>query len=132
MIPIRESTQGTLYAYILRERVWFWDGEEEEAHCWHLIVRREIDSPEEIKYSLSNASEETSIERLAFMQGQRFWVERALQDVDFLDPNNPRQLMRRLRRLFNRSRLDKMEVNILRGILSAAQDMARAAGAGRP
>ena len=80
MIPIRESTRGTLYVYILRERVWVWDGEEEEAHCWHLIVRREIDSPKEIKYSLSNASKETSIERLAFMQGQRFWVERALQD----------------------------------------------------
>jgi hypothetical protein len=29
---------------------------------------------------LSNASEETSNERLAFMQEQRFWVERALQD----------------------------------------------------
>jgi len=80
VIPIRESTQGTLYAYILHQRVWVWDGEEEEAHCWHLIVRREIDSPKEIKYSLSNASEETSVERLAFMQGQRFWVERALQD----------------------------------------------------
>jgi SRSO17 transposase len=80
IIPIRETTQGTLSAYILQERVWVWDGEEEEAHCWHLIVRREIDSPKEIKYSLSNASEETSVERLAFMQGQRFWVERALQD----------------------------------------------------
>ena len=80
MIPIRESTQGTLYAYILHQRVWVWDGAEQEAHCWHLIVRREINSPEEIKYSLSNAPDETSIERLAFMQGQRFWVERALQD----------------------------------------------------
>jgi len=77
IIPIRETTQGTLSAYILQGRVWVWDGEEEEAHCWQLIVRREIDSPKEIKYSLSNASEETSVERLAFMQGQRFWVERA-------------------------------------------------------
>ncbi|PXF58631.1 MAG: transposase [Candidatus Methanogaster sp.] len=80
MIPIRETTQGTLYAYILQERVWVWDGEEEEAHCWHLIIRLEIDSPKEIKYSLSNASKDSSVERLAFMQGQRFWVERALQD----------------------------------------------------
>ncbi|PXF54732.1 MAG: hypothetical protein C4B59_17750 [Candidatus Methanogaster sp.] len=80
MLPIRESTRGTLSAYILQGRVWVWDGEEEEAHCWHLIVRREIDSPKEIKYSLSNASKDSSVERLAFMQGQRFWVERALQD----------------------------------------------------
>jgi len=46
-------------------------------------------------------------------------------DVDFLDPDNPRQLMRRLRRLFNRSHLDRMEVNILRGIFSAAQKSRR-------
>ncbi len=77
MIPIRETTRGTLYAHILQERVWVWEGGGEEAHCWHLIIRREIDLPKEIKYSLSNASEEKSIERLAFMQGQRFWVERA-------------------------------------------------------
>ncbi|MFO7603007.1 MAG: RNA methyltransferase [Gammaproteobacteria bacterium] len=47
--------------------------------------------------------------------------ETALTEIGFLDPKAPRQLMRRLRRLFNRARLDLMEVNILRGILSAAQ-----------
>ncbi len=48
-------------------------------------------------------------------------LERTVIDIGFLDPDNPRQLMRRLRRLFNRSRLDRMELNILRGILTAAQ-----------
>ncbi|MCL5801026.1 MAG: hypothetical protein M1283_00535, partial [Gammaproteobacteria bacterium] len=48
-------------------------------------------------------------------------LEQALTDIGFLDPANPRQLMRRLRRLFNRARLDKIEINILRGILTAAQ-----------
>jgi hypothetical protein len=47
---------------------------------WHLIVRREIDSPETIKYTLSNAPEPMPTHRLARMQAQRFWVERALQD----------------------------------------------------
>jgi len=47
--------------------------------------------------------------------------EVALTEIGFLNPKAPRQLMRRLRRLFNRARLDRMEVNILRGILSAAQ-----------
>lgn len=47
--------------------------------------------------------------------------ETALTEIGFLDPKAPRLLMRRLRRLFNRARLDRMEVNILRGILSAAQ-----------
>ena len=52
-------------------------------------------------------------------------LERALVDIGFLDPANPRLLMRRLRRLFNRVRLEKTEVNILRGILTEAQKRAR-------
>lgn len=46
-------------------------------------------------------------------------LENVLEDIRFLDPENPRHLMRRLRRLFVRARPDKNEVNILRGILTA-------------
>ncbi|MDJ0927783.1 MAG: RNA methyltransferase [Gammaproteobacteria bacterium] len=46
-------------------------------------------------------------------------LERALVAGDFIDPENPRHLMRRLRRLFNRARLDSNELAILRGMLSA-------------
>lgn len=46
-------------------------------------------------------------------------LERVLLASGFLDPANPRHLMRRLRRLFNRARLDENELNILRGILAA-------------
>jgi len=48
-------------------------------------------------------------------------LERVLRDSGFLKPDNPRALMRRLRRLFNRSRLDEKELNIMRGILSALE-----------
>lgn len=48
-------------------------------------------------------------------------LERIMVDVGFLDPKNPRQLMRRMRRLFNRARVEKTEVNILRGVLSAIE-----------
>jgi tRNA (cytidine32/uridine32-2'-O)-methyltransferase len=44
-------------------------------------------------------------------------LERTLVDIEFLDPNNPRQLMPRLRRLLLRAVPDKVEVNVLRGIL---------------
>ncbi len=52
---------------------------------------------------------------------ERFYehLEKTLTDVSFLDPENPRHLMRRLRRLFIRAQVDKNEVNILRGILAA-------------
>lgn len=46
-------------------------------------------------------------------------LEQVLTDLRFLDPNNPRRLMRRLRRLFIRVRPDKNELNILRGVLAA-------------
>ncbi|MDP6968853.1 MAG: tRNA (cytosine(32)/uridine(32)-2'-O)-methyltransferase TrmJ [Gammaproteobacteria bacterium] len=48
-------------------------------------------------------------------------MQQTLVDIDFLDPANPRQLMPRLRRLYLRARPDKVETNILRGILSATQ-----------
>ena len=48
-------------------------------------------------------------------------LEQVLIELDFLDPANPRQLMRRLRRLYNRARPDENEINILRGMLAAAQ-----------
>lgn len=46
-------------------------------------------------------------------------LEQVLIEIDFLNPAQPRQLMRRLRRLFSRSRPDQNELNILRGILTA-------------
>lgn len=52
-------------------------------------------------------------------------LQRALVGSGFLDPDNPRQLMRRLKLLFNRARLDKTEINILRGILTAMEQGAR-------
>ncbi|GLS26137.1 tRNA (cytosine(32)/uridine(32)-2'-O)-methyltransferase TrmJ [Marinibactrum halimedae] len=45
-----------------------------------------------------------------------------LEHIGFLEPSNPRQTMTRLRRLYNRARLDEMEINILRGILTATQN----------
>ncbi len=41
--------------------------------------------------------------------------ERTLVAIGFLDPENPRQIMTRLRRLFGRTRLDRPEYNLLRG-----------------
>jgi TrmH family RNA methyltransferase len=48
-------------------------------------------------------------------------LEETLLAIEFLDAGNPRQLMRRLRRLFGRARPNENEVNILRGVLTAIQ-----------
>ncbi len=55
------------------------------------------------------------------MEGFYAHLAQAMEDIGFSDPLRSNKLMRRLRRLFNRARPDKEEVNILRGILSAAQ-----------
>ncbi|MDG2107927.1 MAG: RNA methyltransferase [Woeseiaceae bacterium] len=46
-------------------------------------------------------------------------LEQTMIDLEFLDLDNPRFLMRRLRRMFIRARPDKNEINILRGFLTA-------------
>lgn len=46
-------------------------------------------------------------------------LQRSLTESGFLDPAHPKRLMERLRRLYGRVRLEKEEVNILRGILTA-------------
>ncbi|MEQ5766547.1 RNA methyltransferase [Halomonas sp. H33-56] len=51
-------------------------------------------------------------------------LERALITIGFHDPAKPRQLMARLRRVILRSRPERMELNILRGILSATEKAA--------
>jgi tRNA (cytidine32/uridine32-2'-O)-methyltransferase len=48
-------------------------------------------------------------------------IEKMLADIEFLDPKNPRLLPLRLRRLFGRIQLDKMEYHLLRGIFSRVQ-----------
>ncbi len=56
------------------------------------------------------------------MEGLFEHLEQTLLDIRFLNPRQPRKLMMRLRRLFNRARPDQNEINILRGILKASQE----------
>ena len=50
------------------------------------------------------------------VEGMFTHLEKALVEIDFLDADNPKKLMPRLRRLFARAQLETEEVNILRGI----------------
>lgn len=58
-------------------------------------------------------------------------LEGCLIDIGFHDPDKPRRLMRRLRRLCSRLDLDQNEYNILRGIIAAVRDRAGGNGGGR-
>jgi tRNA/rRNA methyltransferase len=60
-------------------------------------------------------------ERASHEEVERFYahLERAMVEGGFLNPEHPKKLMPRLRRLFGRAQLEKEEVNILRGIIKA-------------
>jgi len=81
----------------------------------------------EIYRNLSATANETppaSVEPLASardMAGYFSHLEQVLIETEFLDPDNPGLLMKRMRRLYQRVDLEQTEVNILRGILSAVQ-----------
>ncbi len=80
-IKVRNTTTGILEVNAYRRRVWVWDGEEESARYWTLFVRQDVESPNEVKYCLSNARDSTPTVSLAKMEAQRFWIERAFEDA---------------------------------------------------
>lgn len=55
------------------------------------------------------------------IEGFHRHLERAMTTSGFYDPANPKRLLQRLRRLFGRVRLEKEEINILRGIVAALE-----------
>ena len=55
------------------------------------------------------------------MEGYYQHLEKALIEVEFLDPENPKYLMPRLRRLYGRLQITKSELSLLRGMTSAFQ-----------
>ncbi len=68
--------------------------------------------------------------RLAQVEAMIAHLERMLIGIGFLDPQNPRRLMPRLRRLFARAGLSTREVDILRGICNEVEKVSVRPGAG--
>lgn len=77
----RDGINGALRGEFIHQRVYVWDGKEEQARCWHLLAWRPDENSSEIKYVLSNAPADIPLLDLARMAASRFWVERALQDA---------------------------------------------------
>jgi len=53
------------------------------------------------------------------LQGMFAHLEETLTQIEFFNPENPKKLMTRIRRLFQRAQCSKIEVNIIRGICQA-------------
>jgi tRNA/rRNA methyltransferase len=55
------------------------------------------------------------------LEGMYAHFEAVMTDTGFLNPQHPGRLMPKIRRLFGRARVERDEINILRGILAATQ-----------
>ncbi len=56
------------------------------------------------------------------MEGFYQHLQQTMADIGFLQPERSKSIMRRLRRIFNRTQLDTKELDILRGILRFSQN----------
>lgn len=82
-VDIRKTTKGWLKAKIHIAEVWVWDENngDKKAIKQTLVIRESISKKDNTKYSLSNiAKEAQSKQMFAFMQAQRFWIERCFRD----------------------------------------------------
>lgn len=79
-LSVRDGEKGAVVADYLTGRVWVWDGVEQCARPWHLLVRREIDGSK-LKFCLSNAKPDARLRLLAEMQAARHFVERGFEDA---------------------------------------------------
>ena len=68
---------------------------------------------------------EAPLATAAELEGLHAHLEQVLWDAGFLHADHPKQLRLKLRRLFTRAALDRNEINILRGALSALSSARR-------
>lgn len=82
--------------------------------CYELYLAHGVENPVVQQSDASPANAEQ-------LAGLFEHLETVLIKIDFLDHKQPKLLMQRLQRLFNRAGLEETEINILRGILSAVE-----------
>lgn len=82
--------------------------------CYELrmaILDGKIDGPEATELATNEA-----------LEGFYVHLEQTLLHIGYLNPAAPKKLSERLRRIYARSRLEKEEVNLLRGVLTLTQE----------
>lgn len=77
----REGTKGKLVREAVLKKVWIWKKGTAEIEETQLLISRKSDESE-VKYSLCDESQkELSVETAVFRQMQRYWIERAFQEI---------------------------------------------------
>lgn len=81
IIKLRTTTRGPLNVKSVRLPVFVWDDKSGQAHRFFLLVTQILGANPQTKFSLCNAPETIDQKTLAWMQLQRYWVERAFEDA---------------------------------------------------
>ena len=76
-ITIRKGTKESIKSFFHKRTVWLFNDESKTRSCYILLIRKDEDGT--TRYSLTNSKKQ--LPKLAFMQGQRYFVERAFQDA---------------------------------------------------
>lgn len=80
-IKYREGTKGGLVREGVLKKVWIWKKGTAEVEEAELLISRNLNG-KEIKYSLCyEPTGELSVKKAVFRQMQRYWIERAFQEV---------------------------------------------------
>lgn len=81
VLKLRKTSRGFLKVKALRIPVYTWDGETAEGKERQLIITKTIGPSSDLKISITNTPLSIGIKKLAWMQRQRFWVERVFEDA---------------------------------------------------
>ncbi|KGK17115.1 tRNA (cytosine(32)/uridine(32)-2'-O)-methyltransferase TrmJ [Vibrio navarrensis] len=136
---IQESKQGAVALVFGRERTGLTNEELQKCH-YHVCIPA---NPEYSSLNLAMAVQTLSYEvRMAYLNDQQsqyapiaeveyprhkelelFYqhLEKVMLASEFISPNQPNQVMNKMRRLFSRARPEAQELNILRGVLTAIE-----------
>lgn len=80
-IKYREGTKGGLVREAVLKKVWIWKKGTAEIEEAQILISRKLDKTE-VKYSLCyEPNKELSVEIALFRQMQRYWIERAFQEI---------------------------------------------------
>ena len=76
-LTVRTSSTGVLKAYFHRVPVWLFDEQAVKKCRFTLLIRKDMNG--DISFHLTNSN--AHLQRLAYMQAQRYFVERAFRDA---------------------------------------------------
>lgn len=80
-IDYRAGTKGRLVREAVLKKVWIWKKGASEVEETQLLISRKSDKTE-VKYSLCDEPQkELSVETALYRQMQRYWIERAFQEI---------------------------------------------------